>query len=103
MELKKCWYDSIRSACTAKSTLVSQDEEIISLFIENLKLFIDMEQAHEPLSKDDMKAKWRITQDYTDGLVDTGGVSTDVFKAVLGPEKTKEFFNTVFFGTARFK
>ena len=102
MELKKCWYDSMRTVCTAKKTSVLQDEEIFSMFIENLKLFIEMEQAYGPLSKNDMQAKWRITQDYIDGLVDTGGVSTDVFKAVLGPEKTKDFFNTVFFGTTKF-
>lgn len=103
MELKKCWYDSIRSVCTAKTTSVSQDEEIFAMFTENLRLFIDMEQASGLLSKDDQAAKWRITQEYINGLVDTGGVSTDVFKAVLGPGKTKDFFHKVFFGTARFK
>lgn len=103
MELKKCWYDSMRSVCTAKNTSPMQDEEIFSLFTENLKLFIEMEQAYEPLSEIDRQTKWRITQDYIDGLVDTGGVSTDVFKAVLGPEKTKDFFNQVFFGTTKFK
>ncbi|HEY8462682.1 MAG TPA: bilin reductase [Bacillota bacterium] len=103
LELKKCWYDPLRSVCTAKNTSVAQDEEILALFTENLKLFIEMEQASGPLSPNDQEAKWRITQEYIDGLVDTGGVSTDVFKAVLGPEKTKDFFHKVFFGTARFK
>ena len=103
MELKKCWYDSMRSICTAKNSSVLQDEEIFALFTENLKLFIEMEQAHGPLSKNDIQAKWSITQDYIDGLVDTGGVSTDVFKAVLSPQKTKDFFNKVFLGTTKFK
>jgi hypothetical protein len=103
MELKKCWYDSMRSVCTAKTTSVLQDEEIFAMFTENLKAFIEMEQAYGPLAEDARTAKWRITQDYVDGLVDAGGVSTDVFKAVLGPEKTKAFFNKVFFGTARFR
>jgi len=103
MELKKCWYDSMRPVCTAKNTSVLQDDEIFSMFIENLKLFIEMEQAYGPLSKNDIKAKWHITQDYIDGLVDIGGVSTDVFKAVLGAERTKDFFNKVFFGTTEFK
>lgn len=43
----------------------------------------------------------KITQDYTDGLVDNGGVSTNVFKAIMGIDATKEFFNQVFFGTSK--
>ncbi|WP_253287377.1 hypothetical protein [Clostridium bornimense] len=44
--------------------------------------------------------KWEITKKYTDGLVDKGGVSTNVFKAIMGSDVTKEFFNKVFFGTS---
>ena len=47
--------------------------------------------------------KWQKTQDYTNNLVDSGGVSTDVFKAVLGADKTKEFFNCIFFAPALYK
>ena len=38
-----------------------------------------------------------------DGLIDKGGVSTDVFKKELGEAKTRDFFNKVFFGTELYR
>ena len=38
--------------------------------------------------------------EYTDGLIEKGGISTDVFKKELGDAETKVFFDNVFFGTA---
>lgn len=99
MTLKECWYDSLKPVCTAKNTDRSKDLEISSMFIDNLKLFIEMEKNSKLLTEEERKSKWKITQDYTDGLVDNGGVSTNVFKAIMGPDGTKEFFNKVFFGT----
>ena len=101
MMLKECWYDSLKPVCTAKKTDKTKDSEISSLFVDNLKLFIDMEKNSRLLTTEERKSKWKITQEYTDGLVDNGGVSTNVFKAVMGSEATKEFFNKVFFGTTR--
>lgn len=103
MAVKECWYDNIRPVCAAKNTTPKNDEEIIALFKRNLEIFIEMEKATPLLSTDEYKVKWQKTQDYTDALVDSGGVSTDVFKAVLGPDKTKEFFNSVFFAPALYK
>ncbi len=51
---------------------------------------------------DEAKAeKQAITLAYTDGLIEKGGISTDVFKKELGAEETKNFFDQVFFGTLR--
>ena len=99
MILKECWYDSLKPVCTAKNTDRTTDLEISSMFVDNLKLFIEMEDNSKPLTIEERKEKWRITKDYTDGLVDNGGVSTNVFKAIMGADSTKEFFNDVFFGT----
>lgn len=101
MILKECWYDSLKPVCTAKNTDRTKDSEISSMFVDNLKLFIEMEKDSKLLSTEERKLKWIITQDYTDGLVDNGGVSTNVFKAIMGSDLTKEFFNKVFFGTYR--
>lgn len=101
MLLKECWYDSLKPVCTAKNTDRTKDTEISSMFVDNLKLFIEMEQHSKLLTAEERKLKWKITQDYTDGLVDNGGVSTNVFKAIMGSDATKEFFNKVFFGTNR--
>lgn len=104
MPLKACWYDAIRPVCTAKAPTSEHDEEIITLFLENLRTFIEMEQAMPLITdEEEYQAKWRQNKAYSDGLVDNGGVSTDVFKATLGADKTKEFFDEVFFAPARFR
>lgn len=103
MPMKECWYDSMRPVCTAKMTAPENDDEIIGIFEENIKTLIKMEKETPLLNEEEYKLKWQRTQAYTDGLVDNGGVSTDVFKAVLGADKTKEFFNTIFFAPALYK
>lgn len=103
MPVQSCWYDDIRPVCIAKNTVPENDEEIIALFKKNLEIFIEMEKATPLLTEEEYKVKWQKTQDYTDALVDSGGVSTDVFKAVLGADKTKEFFNCVFFAPSLYK
>ncbi|WP_252213705.1 bilin reductase [Clostridium sp. VAP41] len=102
MTLKECWYDSLKPVCTAKKADRAEDSEISSMFVDNLQLFIEMDKNSELLTTEERKLKWKITQDYTDGLVDNGGVSTNVFKAIIGSDATKEFFNNVFFGTSRY-
>lgn len=103
MPVQACWYDDIRPVCTAKNTAPENDEEILTLFQKNLEIFIEMEKASPLLTEEEYQVKWQKTQNYTDSLVDCGGVSTDVFKAVLGPDKTKEFFNSIFFAPALYK
>lgn len=103
MKVKSCWYDDIRPVCIAKNTDYKNDDEIISIFIKNLEIFINMEKESPLLNEDQYKIKWQKTQDYTDGLVDDGGVSTDVFKVALGAQKTKDFFNKVFFAPSLYK
>ena len=100
MVLRECWYDSLKPVCTAKKADKLKDIEISSMFAANLKLFIEMEKGSTLYTEEERKQKWRITQDYTDGLVDNGGVSTNVFKAIMGVDGTKKFFNDVFFGTS---
>lgn len=98
MPVKPCWYDSIRSVCIGLSPAHEQDNTVIQLFLDNLQTFIEMEQAMPPITDpEQLHAKWQIVRSYSDRLVDEGGVSTDVFKAVLGTERTKAFFNDVFF------
>ena len=103
MPMKSCWYDELRPVCTAKTVAPENDEDILELFRENLRTYIEMEKALPSLTDEEYQEKWQKTQDYTDGLVDRGGVSTDVFKQTLGEDKTKEFFNEVFFAPSRYQ
>ncbi len=102
MKLKECWYDSLKTVCIAKKTSMAQDDIMLSIFNENLHTFIETEQETDILSESEKKIKLQITRDYVNNLVDSGGVSTNVFKNSMGPESTKKFFNNVFFGTEKF-
>ena len=46
--------------------------------------------------------KKQITLEYTNGLIEKGGVSTDIFKKSLGTQATKRFFDETLFGTANY-
>ena len=104
MPSKPCWQDEIRPVCTAKMTTPDADEENIEIFLENLKVFMEMEQ-NTPVFADEeaYQKKWLQNKAYSDRLVDDGGISTDVFKQALGAEKTREFFNKVFFAPDLYK
>jgi len=103
MPMKPCWYDEIRPVCIAKMANPSNDMEILHVFYENLKIWVAMEKELSRLSKEEYQQKWTVTKQYADQLVDRGGVSTDVFKSILGAQKTKQFFHTVFFGAERYR
>ena len=97
------WYDKIRPVCVAKAPALEQDELACSRFLEMLDLFVEMEQAADPLAGDELAQKWQKNKGYSDGLVDQGGVSTDMWTAALGAENVRRFFDEVFFGPACYK
>lgn len=97
------WYDSIRPVHSTKMTTPDNDEDIYNIFMSYLKTFIQMEKSSKFLGIKDYQTKWQLTQNYVDQLIEQGGVSTNMFKAALGAEKTQEFFDNVFFGTASHK
>jgi len=99
---KEEWYDHLRTVYSTKQTTADKDKEILTMFKEYLDVLVDMEQAFTLLPEEERVEKWKITQNYVKELADKGGVSTNMFKMVLGAEKTSEFFENVFFGTKKF-
>ena len=97
------WYDDVRPVCVAKAPSVEQDELSIQRFLDELSVFVEMEAAAEPLSAEDRARKWQVNKDYSDGLIDQGGVSTDMWTEALGAENVRRFFDEVFFGPACYK
>ncbi|MBQ9045918.1 MAG: hypothetical protein IJ112_08245 [Oscillospiraceae bacterium] len=100
---RPAWYDSIRPVCWAKTYGPEQDNFALERFLQFLKLFIEMDQAAQPLSDDERMEKWKKNKAYADQLIDAGGVSTDLFTAALGAENTRRFFHEVFFGANWYK
>ena len=70
------------------------------MLLESLKTYINHSNQLPVLSANEKASKLAITVNYTDGLIEKGGISTDVFKKSLGNEETKKFFDNIFFCTA---
>ena len=71
------------------------------MLIDNLHVYLEQSQQFPVLAEEERAVKQDITMKYTDGLIENGGISTDVFKKALGDKETKKFFDQVFFGTTR--
>lgn len=97
------WYDDIRPVCIAKAPSAEQDGRALDCFLGALRLFAEMEQGSPALAGEALERKWRRNKDYSDGLIDEGGVSTDLWTAALGAENVRRFFDEVFFGPARYE
>lgn len=68
--------------------------------LDSLQIYVNHEKGLSRLSEEEQSEKRMITVQYTDNLINKGGISTDVFKKELGEMETKEFFDNVFFVTA---
>ena len=99
-EPAEAWYDDLMTVATFKSATWNYDTSLLHLFAENMHVYLEHGNAVPTLSAEERQEKLALTAAYTDGLIEKGGVSTDIFKKQLGYEETKNFFDKVFFGTA---
>ena len=81
----------------------SDEDRNRELFLNMLEIYLESSKTLEKSAPEDAERQFEITQNYSDGLIEKGGVSTDVFKKALGEEKTRDFFNRVFFGTDNYR
>jgi hypothetical protein len=89
------WYDSIKlSASISKKAKKKQTPRVDALTLVHFDAYIT---AKVPVVSDP-SAKNEKTLSYVNGLLTQGGPSTDVFKKVLGEDRTSELFHRVLFG-----
>ena len=93
------WYDTYLSVFMHKKLKRADDERNTEMFCDALRTYLDAAKATPVSTPEDQAKQVENTQQYCDGLIEKGGVSTDLFKKVLGAEKTHAFFDRVFFGT----
>jgi len=101
IKMKPAWYDDLLTISLHKKANSKEDDKIKELFCDSVRQYISASKNLELLTDDEKAEKLEITQKYTDNLITKGGISTDVFKKVLGKARTKEFFDKAFFGTKR--
>lgn len=99
IEVSPAWYADLLTVTSYKSGNFGEDVDLEALLEDSLRVYTKYAKELPLLSEEDKNEKRRITVEYTDGLIEKGGISTDVFKKELGEEETKKFFDNVFFGT----
>lgn len=95
----EAWYEHLLTVTTYKSGSFDADKDLEKLLTDSLNTYLTHAKKLPLLSDTERQEKLAITVEYTDGLIEKGGVSTDVFKDALGEEATKQFFDDIFFGT----
>ena len=94
------WYEHLLTVTVYKGGDKNADPDLEKLLVDSLHVYLTEAKDFPRLSDEQRAEKQTITVEYTDGLIEKGGISTDVFKNSLGDEETKKFFDSVFFGTA---
>ena len=94
------WYEHLLTVTVYKGGDKKADPDLEKLLVDSLHVYLTEAKDFPRLTDEQRAEKQTITVEYTDGLIEKGGISTDVFKNSLGDEETKKFFDSVFFGTA---
>ena len=100
IQASPAWYQHLLTVTTYKAGKSDADRDLDNMLVDSLKVYVEHSKQFPLLSEEEKTEKQSITLEYTDGLIEKGGISTDVFKKALGDEETKKFFDQVFFGTA---
>lgn len=99
-EATPAWYAPLLTVTAYKNGGFSEDPQLEQMLVDCLEVYLEHGKELPELTAEERTEKLEITVEYTDGLIEKGGISTDVFKSALGDETTKDFFDRVFFGTA---
>lgn len=100
IETTPAWYAPLLTVTAYKGGGSDADKDLQGMLIDCLQAYLAHSKQLPALTDTEKAEKIAITINYTDGLIEKGGISTDVFKEQLGAEETKKFFDKVFFGTA---
>lgn len=100
IETTPAWYQHLLTVTAYKGSDKKADPDVQQMLIDSLHVYLEHGKNFPTLTDEERAEKLAITVAYTDGLIEKGGISTDVFKKELGAEETKKFFDQVFFGTA---
>jgi len=91
------WYDAIKLPCSvSKKTKSKYSQNVNEFVMDYFNEFLKVLDGAEPC---DTAVKKPLVDKYTQGLLDNGGASTDVFVKYIGKEKTEELFNKVLFAS----
>lgn len=99
MTPSSAWYDSMRSVGLYMKGKKADDQTEEKALTRWLDAALSYANGLPSLTEEQKKEKAPVVREYTDGLIEQGGVSTDLFVKAKGREWTRNFFNEVLFGT----
>lgn len=99
VETAPAWYEHLLTVTAYKGGSFDTDQDLQNILVDSLTTYLKHAKQQPLLTEEEKARKQEITVEYTDGLIEKGGISTDVFKKELGDEETRKFFSQVFFGT----
>ena len=102
VEVTPDWHYSLLTVKTFKAGKIKNDKDLHSLLENSLMEYFISAKELQNLNNEKLLQKKQITLEYTNGLIEKGGVSTDIFKKSLGTQATKRFFDETLFGTANY-
>jgi hypothetical protein len=100
IETTPAWYADLLTVTAYKGADKKADAYLEKMLVDSLHTYLEHGDDFPLLTEEERAEKIKITVEYTDGLIEKGGISTDVFKDSLGDAETKKFFDEVFFGTS---
>jgi len=98
-KVSEAWYSNLQTIGYYKGVGSEYDTDIKNMFMDSLDVYFTHAKKMPELTDEEKETKLNITVEYSNNLVDKGGISTDVFKSALGADETKRFFAKTFFGT----
>ena len=95
---KESWHNEYLSGMIKKSGSVRDDDKLLKIFNDVMTAYIDYAKKAPELNETAQKKKYDLIKDFSDKLVEKGGVAINNFKKTLGDEKTNEFLGNVLYG-----
>ena len=91
------WYDSLKTIGFYKKGKKADDEALIEMMRKGLEAVMKYGQKLPELDAAAHKEKAALQKTYSNGLIENGGVSTDIFVKAMGADGTRTFFDSVLF------
>jgi hypothetical protein len=92
------WRDEYFSDAIYKSGNPLNEGKLLNLFKDVLNAYIEYAKKENDLDSDKKAQKVEVIKEFSDKLVENGGIAINNFKKTLGDEKTKEFLGKVLYG-----
>lgn len=91
------WYDSLKTEGFYKKGSKSDDGDLTVMLRKGLDAVMAYGKTLPVLDDEAQAAKAALQKTYSNGLIENGGISTDIFVKALGAEGTRAFFDSVLF------